>query len=122
MLVFPCTDAAYRNAVRQDEAVSDFENLGLRLSLFGAEGVMYRGGRMDAESFRQLDFDLRQCAAKEEQVEMIFSRAKGLEDLCDLLTADTGVLDGEGRAYLLSMLPREVRLYLSEMVGEDLTV
>ena len=122
MLVFPCTDAAYRNAVRREASVSDFENFGLRLSLFGADGIAYRGGRMDAESFRQLDFDLRQCAAKEAQVEMILSRVRGLEDICDLLTADTGVLDGDARAYLLSVLPREVRLYLSEMVGEDLTV
>ena len=120
MTVFPCTEAVYRQAACRGGG-SLFDDLGLRLSMRSADGVVYRGGRMQADRFRQLDFDLRSCETAEEKTEMILSRVQGLEDICDLLTADTGVLDAEAREQLLSALPSGVRLYLSEMVGEDLT-
>ena len=99
-LIFPCTDAEVgRN---------------------GAEQITYRGGRMDAESFRCLDFDLRRCTIPDEKTALILSRICGLEDICDLLTADTGALDVADKRHLWQALPPEAQRILGVM-GVDLT-
>ena len=102
-------------------AASIYDDMTMMAALQQGDGLSYRGGRLGASAFRQLDYDLRNCTTKEEQTNLILSRVQGLEDICDLLTADTGTLDAAAKAHLLSVLPMEARLYLSEMVGEDLT-
>ena len=98
-LVFPCTDAAYHRAMREESQIS------------------YQGGRMDAASFRCLDFDLCRCTATEEKTSMILSRVRGLEDICDLLSSDTGALDAADKRHLLTALPKEARDVLRAMCG-----
>ena len=100
MRVFPCTDSAYRYA--------SWEN----------GNLSYRGGRMDASSFRALDYDLRTCTTAEEKTAMILSRVRGLEDICDLVSSDTGALDAEEKKHLLASLPMEARQVLTAMMGE----
>lgn len=99
-LIFPCTDA--------------------KVSGDSAEQITYRGGRMDAESFRCLDFDLRRCTTPDEKTALILSRICGLEDICDLLTADTGALDVADKRHLWQALPPEAQRILGVM-GVDLT-
>ncbi len=107
MLVFPCTDAAYRADQRgEDSAYS------------GA--LSYHGGRMTADTFRCLDYDLRTCTSAAEKTNLILSRVQGLEDICDLLIADTGALDADEKAYLTASLPTAARQYLVMMMGNDL--
>ena len=121
ILAFPCTDAAYRHAVLKDcvGGSSLYDDISLMAAFRAENGISYHGERLEPSAFRLLDDDLRHCKTKEEQVDLILSRVKGLEDICDLLTADTGALDASAKAHLLSVLPREARVYLSEMVGED---
>ena len=101
MLVFPCTDAEYRRTFREEKQLS------------------YRGGRMDAQSFRCLDFDLRSCSDSEEKTAMILARVRGLEDICDLLTSDTGALDETEKQHLWASLPNEAKEVLRTMCGEE---
>ncbi len=98
--VFPCTDASCRQPFLAEPQIT------------------YHGGRLDAESFRLLDFDLRGCTTSEEKTALILARVRGLEDVCDLLTADTGVLDAEEKTHLLASLPEEARKVLLQMCGE----
>ena len=105
MHVFPCTDAAYRAEHSGRVAVSD-----------GA--LSYRGGRMTGDDFRCLDYDLRSCASAEEKTALILSRVQGLEDICDLLSADTGTLDADEKAHLTASLPTEARLILRGMMEQ----
>lgn len=100
--VFPCTDISYRQSTRAESTIT------------------YHGGRMDADSFRCLDFDLRTCEAPAEKTALILSRVCGLEDICDLLTSDTGALDPAEKQHLWASLPSEARQVLKQMHGDDL--
>ncbi len=118
MLVFPCTDSAYRREHRGKNTSFD-DDLAFRLAL-GEDALSYRGGRMDADAFRCLDYDLRACMTVQEKTERILSRVRGLEDICDLLNADTGVLDDAEREHLLAALPEQAREILSVMTGNEM--
>lgn len=100
--VFPCTDSSCRHSFQTESTIS------------------YRGGRMDAEAFRCLDFDLRACNSPAEKTKLILSRIQGLEDIGDLLVSDSGALDTADKQLLTASLPIEARHILSEMYGEDL--
>lgn len=101
--IFPCTDASCRQAFPSKPQ------------------LFYQGGRMDAEAFRCLDFDLRACSTPDEKTKLILSRIQGLEDLGDLLISDTGVLDMADKQHLTASLPIEARQILSELYGDELT-
>lgn len=118
MLVFPCTDAAYR-AVHRGSGSALYDDLAFRQALDLSGTVSYHGGRMTGEAFRCLDFDLRACASAEEKTDLILSRVQGLEDICDLLASDTGVLDKDEKAHLMASLPTEAREYLYGMIPLD---
>ena len=116
LLAFPCTDAAYRSA-RYVYDPSAEDKAFFRMAC-GAGELSYRGGRMTADAFRCLDFDLRACTDAAEKTALILSRVTGLEDIADLLTADTAALDGREKAHLYASLPAEARQVLEEMIGE----
>jgi len=120
MLVFPCTDAAYRQKHRGASSAL-YEDLAFRAALGEGSAVSYHGGRMDAGAFRCLDYDLRSCTECTQKTKLILSRVQGLEDICDLLSADTGALDAEDRAHLLSALPEDAKRYLTEMMGVSIS-
>ena len=80
--------------------------------------VRYSGGRLSADAFRCLVYDLRECAAGAEKTALVLSRVSGMEDILDLLCADDGALDAGDRRAILGALPREALLWLRETLGE----
>ena len=48
--------------------------------------------RMSPDAFRCLVYDLRECTSCEERAQLILSRAKGIEDIYDILLADDGTM------------------------------
>lgn len=116
MNVFPCTDAAYRKQHRGITMVP-YDDIAFLQAMEADGGTAYHGGRMDAEAFRCLDYDLRTCTSADEKTEMILARVRGLEDICDLLSSDTDALDAAERDHLMAALPIPARQILSGMMG-----
>jgi len=80
--------------------------------------VQYSGGRLSADAFRCLVYDLGECASAADKAALVLSRVSGMEDVLDLLSTDDGTLDTEDRRAVLGALPGEALLWLRETLGE----